>query len=240
MHAANPRRRGGTGLVVVLGLVTVAGIALAGPVQWGMPEWALTRQDVAPPPRPAVTAEEVAPQPEVEPEIPEPSDLQLPLTMIVVIVVILLLALAAYLLWRRLSGRRRTLDRVARVEVSDDLALPADPDVAPAVRRGIERALDILAEDREPADAVVQAWLGLEDAASASGAARLSTETPREYAARVVGRFDADSEAVADLLSLYQDVRFGAHPADAASVDAARRSLLRLRESWHDIAGAPG
>ncbi|KRA23131.1 hypothetical protein ASD65_00885 [Microbacterium sp. Root61] len=239
MDAANRPGRGGLALVIGLGIVTVAGIALAGPLQWSAPDWTLPQTEVTLPPAPMATGEEFSPPPEPDRAVPVPTDIPQWVMVVLVVVVVTLLAAGAYLLWRRLRGIERSHEPSVRLEVGADVSA-AEPDVAPAVRRGIERALDILDEEREPADAVVQAWLGLEDAASASGAARSAAETPAEYAARIVGRFDADQAAVEQLLTLYQDVRFGAHPADAASVDTARRSLVRLRASWQQSAGLPG
>ena len=82
------------------------------------------------------------------------------------------------------------------------------------------------------ADAIVAAWLGLEQSAADAGAARGKSETPGEFALRVITLRDGLSRDARTLLGLYQRVRFGEHDADEADRAAARRALQHLEEGW--------
>jgi hypothetical protein len=142
-----------------------------------------------------------------------------------------------YLIRRALRRSRvRSEEQDARLSPITSPSPPSrtDEPVAPVVARGIERALQMLDDVREPSDAIVRAWLGLQEAAEASGAARRASETPGEYTTRIVTRFGTDHDAALTLLSLYQGVRFGGHPVDGATIELARSCLARLRDSWHD------
>jgi hypothetical protein len=115
----------------------------------------------------------------------------------------------------------------------DQDAAPADdePD-APALRRGIAEALQILGSEREPRDAIVKAWLGLQESAEDAGIVRRPSETPTEFTGRILGRVTSDRESVAVVLQLYLRIRFGDHAATEADVVRVRAALTRLAESW--------
>lgn len=238
MHMSDERRRiVAGGAVAVLTATAVACAALAGPIRWSPPRW---RFDA--PGLPQVTAE---PQPSVStapaPAVTAPSEVQRVLMLVLLLVACVAAVILLYRILRRLGTVRRVRQGAVahRIEVTaaGEVVAESSPAAAPIVR-GLARALQILDEDRTADDAIVQAWLGLEEASAASGAARRPAETPSEYAARVVARFDTDRQAATVLLDLYQTVRFGGRHADAAAVAAARDSIRRLAESWHEDAGA--
>lgn len=227
--------------VVAVGIVATVGILLAGPIEVGPPRFV---PGVAHPtrllPTPAGMPGQFTPPGRPNPIVQD----------LLRIAAMVLLALAAALLLfivvrtvRRLLRHRRHLIRrqaPGRSVVAGRIADASQAvDAAPAVRHGISRALEILDEARPPGDAVVAAWLGLEDAACGGGTRRHAWETPSEFAARVIARFDTDREAADALLRLYQDVRFGAWPATAQTVRTARDCLLRLQASWHEESLVP-
>ncbi|WP_436493716.1 DUF4129 domain-containing protein [Actinokineospora sp. HUAS TT18] len=82
-----------------------------------------------------------------------------------------------------------------------------------------------------PADAIVAAWLVLEDAAAARGTRRAAHETPTEFVARVVAAHGVDATGLRDL---YHRARFGG-AVTAGDVAAADEALARLEEK---LAGA--
>lgn len=230
-----PRSKGMVVAVVLLAVGAVLGVLLAGPIFIEKPRW--SGQLAAPPP---ITR---TPEP-VQTPGGRPDDtmnlVQLIQNALIVLGALALLILLLRALMRirlRLDPRRRT-----GVQALQNAALPA-PDggiiQAPVVRRGIARALAALDEHRDPSDAVVQAWLGFEDAAVAAGAARRPSETPTEYAVRIIARFDADRRAAEELVEVYEDVRFSGRSADASAVATARRCLLALQASWNDAARPP-
>lgn len=104
---------------------------------------------------------------------------------------------------------------------------------------GIELALRALDEEREPADAVVRAWLGLQETAEESGIVRRAAETPTEFTSRILGRAFTDDRAVGTLLRLYLRTRFGDHPVTAEDVTEVREALQRLVSSWQPADAAP-
>jgi hypothetical protein len=147
---------------------------------------------------------------------------------------------AAYLLWRwwaaRPSGAAR-LRRVVALEAVSVSEAPAAPEPepeadVPRLRTGIELALQLLDEPREPADAIVRAWLGLQETAEGSGIVRQPAETPTEFTARIMRLALADDGAIRTLLRLYLRTRFSRTPVTAEDVDAVRAALRELVRTW--------
>ena len=110
----------------------------------------------------------------------------------------------------------------------------------PALRTGIELALQVLDEQREPADAIVRAWLGLQETAEESGIVRQPAETPTEFTSRILSRAFADDRAIRTLLRLYLRTRFGDHPVTAEDVAAVRAALQELVRTWPAPASPAG
>ncbi len=92
--------------------------------------------------------------------------------------------------------------------------------------------MQLLNEDRSPGDAVMLAWLGLEQSAEDSGIVRRPAETPTEFTSRILKRVFADDGAVATLLSLYLRARFADFEVTATDVSRARQALEDLVRSW--------
>jgi len=168
------------------------------------------------------------------------------LTWVAVVIGSIVLAVACAFLVRWLVARRRDrVDGVASplIDPNDLTDLPLDPTVEtglPYLRRGLRRALDALGEDRPPRDAIVQAWLGLQEAAEDAGFQRGDSETPTEFTTRILRRVSVDPVALSTLRRLYLAVRFGEAEATRDDVAAARRSLETLQAQWeHDDEAAP-
>lgn len=147
-----------------------------------------------------------------------------------------LVPLAVWWLWLWIRQRTGSPRPVLR-DVRTAAARGDEPDL-PALRRGVAAARRSLAEIPQPADAVIAAWLALEDAAAASGTARAPSQTPTEFTKAVLDRTDADPEAATDLLALYQSARFSGHPISASEVARAQRCLTRIAASWDALAAA--
>lgn len=153
------------------------------------------------------------------------------------VLVAVVVALLVRLLLRYLPRpARRTAEPIAESgPLGDDLAEQPDDEAvpdAPVVRRGIAEALTALDAGREPADAIVAAWLGLQESAEDAGLARRPAETPTEFTRRILGRVTSDAAAVDTILRLYLPVRFGDRPATAADVELVRAALRHLESSW--------
>ena len=223
----------------MLGLVLVGGTLVSGPLRAGPPRWLPTAGNGARPSVAPAPFQTRGPAPTHAQHF-SPGELQLWLLW-AALAAIAVAGILVYLV-RRMLRRSRILTepedgRVVAVSAATADTRTDDP-IAPAVVRGIDRAIALLDEAREPHDAIVRAWLGLQDAAEASGAGRRPSETPGEYTTRIVTRFGTDRDAALTLLDLYQGVRFGGHSVDAGTVELARACLARLRDSWHEATGA--
>ena len=221
--------------VAVLAALAVVGVWAAGPTRWSVPRWRVSQRPLPP----ATPIPQASASPPAVRDLAPPAGVQYAVSLILIVAACLVMLLILYALLRRLRPRRRVRRDVLAEGLEVAPALGDEPDAAPEaapVARGIARALQILDEERTADDAIVRAWLGLEDAAVASGAGRRPAETPGEYAARIIRRFEADGDAVDTLLDLYQGVRFGGRHGDAAAIDTARECLRRLAASWHEDA----
>jgi flagellar basal body-associated protein FliL len=157
-----------------------------------------------------------------------------PSWVIVIAVVLVAIALIA-LVWRWWRGRRlpsAPQHAGASVQTTQQV-VAAEPEPEPEkLLTGIELALEVLDEEREPADAIVRAWLGLQETAEESGIVRRPAETPTEFTSRILSGAFADDRALRTLLRLYLRTRFGDHPVTATDVAEVRDALRRLVSSW--------
>lgn len=140
---------------------------------------------------------------------------------------------AVVLLARRWVARRPA--PAGPLAVPEVVTLAEEPEPTPdveRVKRGFERAFAELAASRPPSDAIVAAWLGLEEAAQDAGISRRPSETPTELTSRLLTALDVDPDASTTLLDLYQRVRFGGREASAADVATAQRCLETMTSGW--------
>lgn len=156
---------------------------------------------------------------------------------VLLVVVLAAFAFAVWIAYKRIPRRRLAGDTLAQNAVSGQ-ALLGDP--APILRRGLTEAQAKLAEASDPSDAIVQAWLALEEAADRSGFPRGPADTPTEFTAVVLRSTPADATAVDELLHLYHQARFSTHGIADADRVRAQDCLHRLAASWSRVdASAP-
>ena len=84
-----------------------------------------------------------------------------------------------------------------------------------------------------PSDAVVAAWLRLEQAAADSGAPREDHQTPTEFTGALLVRYEVDPTATSTLRRLYQRARFG--PVDQVSDHDAQAAAAALEHIVADL-----
>lgn len=102
----------------------------------------------------------------------------------------------------------------------------------PVIRRGIANALDAVEAHPDPRDAIIAAWVGLEESAERAVNARGATETAAEFTVRIVASRRSSASDVRALLRLYEHVRFGGFAADEQARAEARALLHRIEEQW--------
>lgn len=149
-------------------------------------------------------------------------------------VAVVVVAWALRRLWSRF--RYRDAPRRRPDPVGGAVAVAVEEPDLPVLRRGVVEARRYLTEIDRPVDAVVAAWLALEDAAGSSGVRRMPAQTPTEFTVAVLERTSADAEATTELLALYHRARFSRQPIGADEVALASRCLARLAASWDAVA----
>lgn len=160
-----------------------------------------------------------------------PLDLSWVTTVVEVVAALLVLALVWWV-WRRYA--RSAVDRRAGRPVGDAVVLPGAPEL-PVLRRGVAAAQRHLDQIPDSGNAIIEAWLALEAAASSSGVHRRPAETPTEFTRDVLASTAADPVAVGDLLTLYHRARFSAVGVTRADVTQAGRCLTALARSWDSM-----
>ncbi|MFI9816267.1 DUF4129 domain-containing protein [Saccharothrix variisporea] len=153
----------------------------------------------------------------------------------VVLVAMVVIALAGLVLSLGLPRWRRR--REAAVGVVADAVDGADGRAPELLVQGAREALEGLSErvGGPPRDAVVGAWLRLEEAAAGSGAARLPHQTPTEFTGALLARYRVDEQATGALRKVYQRARFGT--ADVTE-DDARTAREALEHIVRDLDGS--
>lgn len=149
----------------------------------------------------------------------------------------LLTATAAAIAWlviRRLLGLFRPKPSAQLLETSVTAEAESELDV-PTMQRGAAAAQRRMSENAVPNDAVISAWLELEQAAAASGVQRQAAETPTEFTAQVLTRTAADHRATQTLLHLYLRARFSNDQLTDDDLQQARRCLHDLATGWNAV-----
>lgn len=146
-------------------------------------------------------------------------------------VIVLFIVRALMRMWRERPLRAREGGDVEFEETSSGITQEADA-TAPAIRRGIAGALRSIDERAVADDAIIAAWVGLEESAADAGITRGRSETPAEFALRIITRRAGITDAATALLALYERVRFGGYVSQESDRDEARAALTTIEEGW--------
>ncbi|MFC0681816.1 DUF4129 domain-containing protein [Lysobacter korlensis] len=162
----------------------------------------------------------------------------LDVTWMAVVAGMILLTVLILLLLRLIRRLRRPIGGAqAPRGLPSDIDAPPEPDI-PVLLRGVSAARELLTRFAEPSDAVVAAWLALEEAADRSGVHRRPSSTPTEFTMAVLAATPAPPAATRELLDLYRTARFSTHPITATDLDRAAGCLAEIAESFTAAAGA--
>lgn len=146
-----------------------------------------------------------------------------------------LLAVLAFVLlvmtvWRRRlrlpGGRRRDWWMNRRGE---GVVVPAEtpPDRPGELADAVDEGLAVI--DHGPvADAIIQCWVRVEDAAARAGFDLRPTETSSEFTDRVLVSYGVGGPVLRRMSALYREARFSGHTMSEQSRDDARACLRRI------------
>ncbi|MFT4108984.1 DUF4129 domain-containing protein [Propionicimonas sp.] len=213
--------------VVAAILLVVLGAASATPwvVTLTLPNFTSAERPVSDAPQ--VT---IAPQEPPERDLASADVLEKVLLVLAVVAVAALAAFGVAWLVRRLREAWRPDDEPVAtdsLEGGDVRGEAAEVDIA-ALATAVARAGAHLAGTEAPADAVIAAWVALEDEAAMQGAGRGPAQTATEFTAELLARTHAPADAVAVLRGLYHRARFTDRAVGADDVRRARAALARI------------
>ncbi|NNU26272.1 DUF4129 domain-containing protein [Isoptericola sediminis] len=214
-------------LLTGLATLVVLGAATATPWQVRMPTALAGLGGLDLPDGPTPSA---VPSPVEDLQTTEPDDSLLTVLLLVgAAVAFLLLALVARRVLTMLQAAPPAPQDPDQPAAGAALAGTEAPSVPlPALDDAVTRALGRLDDARTPHDAVVAAWVALEDAAAEHGTPRDPAQTPTEYTQDLLARTPAPPAEVTTLRRLYQQARFADHPTTDAQVGDARAALTRI------------
>lgn len=217
-------------LTLLLLLLVALGATLTTP-------WETTGGGPSPTLPPPVPIETVSPPP-TTPSTPETTEIS-PTVKVVTLVLTCLVAtaLAAYLLYRGVRRLRqaelprRTRPQTAR-SAGEELG-DGTVTTVPDMRTGVDEAIGRLQGATTSEDAIIAAWLALEESAEAAGAPRTAAQTPTELTVAVLDTTPAPPETVGKLLRLYHLARFTSTPLTEKHVAEAQACLDDLARTLH-------
>ncbi|WP_022917564.1 DUF4129 domain-containing protein [Ruania albidiflava] len=193
--------------------------------------------DVTPPPATGTASSTVTPGEQMEWEdVPGPD-----LSWLAIVITVIGAAAVVLVLLRVLAYLRRPREKEPDEPgtTADYGEVEPEPDL-PVLRDGVRTAVEQLRAVGPPRDAIVAAWLAMEDAANRSGVPRRPAQTPTEHATAVLDRTAADRRATERLLHLYHRARFSTQDPQPADVEDAAAALEELAASWPELAHGPG
>lgn len=209
--------------VVVLGAATATPWTI-NPPQLPEPEIAVPLQ--GPPPASSL------PSPPPQDQQPERFDSRWAVLVAATLLALLVATLITIAVRRLLEIRREhTSTAPDNLAAGTAAGTPGDDVDLPELQDAVTRALAHLDGHTRPRDAVVAAWVALEEAAARAGTRRDPAQTPTEFAGTVLHATPAPPAAVARLRTLYQRARFTDRPIDATAVAQARTALADIARS---------
>jgi len=234
--------RGTTRLVLTCLLVTVVVLGAATATPWRVSPPQLSVPELSMPEQTTPSSDpSLSPPPPTDQ--PAPTDIRwlglIAAVLIGLLVAALLTIVARHLLALHRERTRARPDALTSGTAADSLGDDVD---LPEIQDAVTLALAHLDGHARPRDAVVAAWVALEEAAERAGTRKDPAQTPTEFAGTVLAATPAPPAAVARLRTLYQRARFTDRPIDRAAVAQAREALADIARSLdvHEVERAEG
>ncbi|WP_425953659.1 DUF4129 domain-containing protein [Xylanimonas sp. McL0601] len=207
------------GAVVLLALVVVAAAA-GSPWRFDLPG-----VQIAPGPAPTFASQPSAPSlPPIE-AAPGPDLTPWFVGAFVLVALVVAFFLGRLVLRQIAEWREREKPPDVGLDLLGGASVPGGQVDLPALVDAVSAALARLDTAGTPHDAVVAAWVELENAAARHGWERFPSETSTEFTTRLLGVSAAPPEHTAVLRRLYQQARFTQHHVTEAQVAQARSAL---------------
>lgn len=145
---------------------------------------------------------------------------------------VLIFALALVVLTVLATFRVRLLRRRKIAPGHVRLAIPTtDDDDVEGPPESLQSLLDVQLSALDagtPRNAIVAAWVQLEDFAENHGLPRRRPDTPAEFVARALATYNLDQAVIERLADLYREARFSTHVIQERQREDARTCLKRL------------
>ena len=215
------------GSVIAAISLAVLGAAAATPWVVTIPPFTIGNRDRS---VPTTTPMTLPPQEPPQRDLPVAETLEKTMLVLFTLIVVALAALALGWLVRRLGAAWRAEEGLTgphRLDGSDVPGEVVGVDIT-SLARAVARAEAHLAGSRQPRDAVIAAWVALEDEAELQGAGRDPAQTATEFTTELLARTSAPADPVAVLRRLYHRARFTSGPVTAQDVGSARGALARI------------
>lgn len=219
--------------VAVLLLLAVLGAAAGGPWQIEERDFRFPQFSGAPVPLPS-EGRVAEPTPAAERTAEPAGGSAFPIEILIGILVgLLVIAVAVVILVLWLRYHR--LEEPSEPQQSGiSTQVESVPEV-PVLRQGVAAARRLLDQIADPNNAIVAAWMALEEAAASSGVERQPAQTPTEFTTEVLAKTSADQAATQGLLRLYHRARFSGAGVGRAAVAEADDYLAALARSWRTL-----
>ncbi len=217
-------------ITCVLVAIVVLGAATATPWQLSPPEPRTPELSIPAPAQPSASSDP-SPSPAATPQ-PDQFDTRWLVLVATVFLGLLVAALITAAVRQLLAAHRdRTSTNPDNLTAGTAAgSIGADVDL-PELQDAVTRALAHLDGHTRPRDAVIAAWVALEEAAERAGTRRDPAQTPTEFAGTVLAATPAPPAAVTRLRTLYQRARFTDRPIDRPAVTQARAALADIARS---------
>lgn len=202
------------------------GISLGGPIDVQLPQASGVIEFFPPPPE--EEAQQVNPDAATEQDQKGQSKAgQIILTLAGLLILYLMVQGARQGL-RIFSGALTAKDKTPRTSGQGSQTDPSSQSLLPELQRAVHLGQGYLAQSQNSNDAVIAAWLALEQGAKQAGAPRDPAQTPTEFTLEVLSQTPATPTVTQELLALYQVARFTDQQLDHGARTRAMSIMTQL------------